>query len=289
MILHGVETGEGPALVLLHGLFGQARNFGTVQRRLATQFRVIALDLRNHGASPHGGGMAYADMAADVAESLAARGAGAALVVGHSMGGKVAMRLALDFPLAVARLVVVDIAPVTYASAFEGYAAAMAAMELHPGLTRAAADAALAPAVADPAVRQFLLQNLAFGDPPRWRIGLAGIAAGLPDIESWPAVTARYAGPTLFVAGERSATFAPSIAASSWTSSRAPGSSRSGIRGIGCMPTIRRASSRCWTRFSSVRPETRPLDQGGATGYHQVSFWRHPGTTRVGAPKQERT
>ncbi len=210
MILHGVEVGEGPALVLLHGLFGQARNFGTVQRRLAAKFRVIAFDLRNHGASPHGEGMTYSDMAADVAESLSARAAGPALVVGHSMGGKVAMRLALDFPAAVARLVVVDIAPVAYASAFEGYAAAMAAMELRPDLTRAAADAALAPAVADPAMRQFLLQNLvllqnlALGDPPHWRIGLAEIAAGLPDIESWPVLMARYAGPTLFIAGERS-------------------------------------------------------------------------------------
>lgn len=204
MILHAVEMGEGPVLVLLHGLFGQARNFGTVQRQLAARFRVIAFDLRNHGTSPHGDGMAYPEMAADVAESLSERKVQSAMLVGHSMGGKVAMRLALDFPDVVTRLVVVDIAPVAYASAFHGYTAAMADMDMRPGLTRADADAVLAPAVADPAVRQFLLQNLAFGDRAHWRIGLAEIAAGLPDIENWPAVAARYAGPTLFVAGERS-------------------------------------------------------------------------------------
>ncbi len=204
MILHAVEMGEGPVLVLLHGLFGQARNFGTVQRQLAARFRVIAFDLRNHGTSPHGDSMAYPDLAADVAESFLARNVTAALVVGHSMGGKVAMRLALDFSEIVAQLVVVDIAPVPYASAFHGYAAAMMGMELRPDLTRAKADAVLAPVVEDPAVRQFLLQNLVFGGQPHWRIGLAEIAAGLPEIENWTAMTAQYAGPTLFVAGERS-------------------------------------------------------------------------------------
>ena len=204
MILHAVDLGQGPVLVLLHGLFGQARNFGGIQRRLAENFRVLALDLRNHGSSPHAAGMGFADMAADVAETLAMLDVGPAMVVGHSMGGKVAMRLALDHSNLVSRLVVADIAPVAYASAFHGYARAMAALDLRPGLTRAAADAALVPVVANPAVRLFLLQNLAFDALPHWRIGLAEIAAGLADIESWPVTGATYPGPTLFIAGDRS-------------------------------------------------------------------------------------
>src|SRR5205823_3337734 len=95
--------------------------------------------------------------------------------------------------------------PVPYPPHFREYARAMAALELAPGLTRAAADAALAPAVPEPAVRSFLLQNLVFGAPPAWRIGLAEIAAALPEIEGWDAPPgARYEGPVLVLSGERS-------------------------------------------------------------------------------------
>jgi esterase len=204
MILHGIEAGTGPTLVLLHGLFGAARNFGLVQRRLAGRFRVLALDLRNHGSSPHAPGMDYPALAADVIETLAARDALPCRLVGHSMGGKVAMRAALDRPDAVSRLVVADIAPVAYASGFHAISAAMAALPLTPGLTRAQADAALAPAVPDAVMRGFLLHNLGLGARPSWRIGLAEIVAGLLDIVDWPATGAVYPGPALFIAGERS-------------------------------------------------------------------------------------
>ena len=157
MRLDVIEAGEGAPLVLLHGLFGQAGNFGAVQKVLAGNGRrVLALDLRNHGASPHAAGMDYAAMAADVAETLRALGAAPADVVGHSMGGKVAMMLALAHPGVVSRLVVVDIAPVAYPPAFRPYAEAMQALPLAPGLTRKAADAALATAVPSAGVRGFL-------------------------------------------------------------------------------------------------------------------------------------
>jgi pimeloyl-ACP methyl ester carboxylesterase len=120
------------------------------------------------------------------------------------MGGKVAMRAALDRPDAVSRLVVADIAPVAYASGFHAISAAMAALPLTPGLTRAQADAALAPAVPDAVMRGFLLHNLGLGARPSWRIGLAEIVAGLLDIVDWPATGAVYPGPALFIAGERS-------------------------------------------------------------------------------------
>ncbi|MBN9507688.1 MAG: alpha/beta fold hydrolase [Alphaproteobacteria bacterium] len=208
MILHAVERGAGPPVALLHGLFGQAVNFATVQRRLGERFRTLALDLRNHGMSPHAPTMTLAEMAEDVRATLRAHDALPCALVGHSLGGKVAMTAALQAPDAVPRLLVGDIAPVVYGghgAQYERYLAAMAALPLTPGLTRAAAEAALAAAVPDAAVRAFLLQSLQPGAAPRWRINLAGIGASLPEILGWAAPAgATYAGPTLFLAGARS-------------------------------------------------------------------------------------
>lgn len=205
MILHAIEQGEGQPLVLLHGLFGQARNFGQMQRTLAQRWRVIALDQRNHGASPHAPDMHYGTMAEDLLETLNSLGALPAVLMGHSMGGKVAMRTALKRPEAVARLLVSDIAPVVYPPHNHPLVAAMAAVSLHDGLTRAEADATLASAVEDAAVRAFLLQNLRFGSPPEWRIGLNEIAGALTELEGWDGPTdATYDGRTLVVAGAES-------------------------------------------------------------------------------------
>lgn len=210
MRLNVVEMGQGNGrpLVLLHGLFGQASNFGAAQKALAAQGRrVLALDLRNHGASPHDASMSYAAMADDVAVTLEAAGAVPADVLGHSMGGKVAMMLALTRPELVSRLVVADIAPVSYPPAFRPYAEAMLALDLRPGLTRREADAALAAAVPAAGVRGFLLQNLQLGgERPSWRNGLAEIAAALPVIEAEPDFPpgARFDGATLALAGEKS-------------------------------------------------------------------------------------
>jgi pimeloyl-ACP methyl ester carboxylesterase len=205
MILEGTELGSGPPVALLHGLFGAAANFGTVQKRLAERYRVIALDLRNHGASPHTPFMSYPTMAEDVLESLRARNALPCALVGHSMGGKVAMAAALEAPGAISRVLVADIAPVTYPPVFRAYAQAMAAMRLSADLTRVAADQALAMTVESPAVRAFLLQNLRFGAKPGWRIGLDAIASGLHVLEGWPELEENaYLGPALFVSGARS-------------------------------------------------------------------------------------
>jgi pimeloyl-ACP methyl ester carboxylesterase len=208
MRLNLVEAGEGSPVALLHGLFGAAQNWGAVQKALAAAgHRALALDLRNHGASPHAAAMDYPAMAADVADTLAAAGAQPAAVVGHSMGGKAAMALALARPEAVARLVVADIAPVRYPPALRGYAEAMRALPLRPGLTRREADAALAESVPEAGIRAFLLQNLRFDtDPPRWRLALDAIAAALPVLEDFAgtAPQARYDGPVLVLAGERS-------------------------------------------------------------------------------------
>jgi pimeloyl-ACP methyl ester carboxylesterase len=206
MILNLTESGAGEPLLLLHGLFGRAQNFGFLARRLATRFRVLAPDLRNHGASPHAPGMGYPDMAEDVAETLRARQVGPCFVLGHSMGGKVAMILALERPDSVTRLLVADIAPVAYRHSNKQVANALRALPLTPDLTRAAASEHLSDTVPDQAVRAFLLQNLQFTAEPAWRIGLDYIADDMGAIEGFPAIPPdrTYPGPTLFLRGAKS-------------------------------------------------------------------------------------
>jgi esterase len=203
MRLQALEAGQGPPLVLLHGLFGSARNWGAVQKALATDYRVVALDLRNHGASPHALGMSYAAQAEDVAETLATLCVESAVVLGHSMGGKVAMMLALMRPALVDRLIIADIAPRPYPPALRAVVAAMQAVPMHAALTRQEADQALRFTVPEAPIRSFLLQNLRFETaPPSWRIGLAEIAAAMPEIEDFaPPSGARFEGPALAMAG----------------------------------------------------------------------------------------
>ena len=204
MILNAIQAGEGPPVILMHGLFGQARNFGAIQRALAPRFRVTALDMRNHGDSPHGADMRYPTQAADVRETLLSLGIQRAAVVGHSMGGKAAMALALQWPDLVGRVLVSDIAPVIYQHGNTAFTKAMQAIELSPALTRRDADAALARTVTDETLRPFLLQSLRFGPNPGWKIGLSEIAAAIPDLEGWIDLPGHYDGPALFVTGAQS-------------------------------------------------------------------------------------
>jgi pimeloyl-ACP methyl ester carboxylesterase len=209
--LEAAEYGGGPPLAILHGLFGAGRNWAGVAQHLAAHHRVIPLDLRNHGASPWADTMDYAEMAEDVRARLRASGHRRFALLGHSMGGKVAMMLALADGEAVARLVVVDIAPAAYAPHHLGYVRAMRALDLGGITRRSEADARLAPAVGDAAERGFLLQNLVFpsaaaGGEVRWRLNLAAIERAMPRLAGFPAIPAgaTYPGPALFVAGGRS-------------------------------------------------------------------------------------
>ena len=207
MILHAIEAGQGdPPLVLLHGLFGSARNFGTVQREFAQRRRTIALDLRNHGASPHARRHALRDhggrCAANAGSARAHAGDAARAI---RWAARSAMQAALAQPDAVARLIVADIAPVPYPPHLRATAAAMAALPLVAGHDAGAGRCGTGRRVPDAAMRAFLLQNLQPGASPAWRIGLAEIVAGFADIEAWDApADARYAGPTLFIAGATS-------------------------------------------------------------------------------------
>lgn len=205
---YGTENNQDrPVLAILHGLFGSARNWDSLARRLAAHRRVIAFDLRNHGASDWAGSMDYNEMAEDVRAALQERGHRQYALLGHSMGGKAAMVAALRHPGEVERLVVVDIAPIGYPPRHLGYVQAMQSLDLATIGRRSEADARLAAAVPDAAERGFLLQNLLFDDGrPRWRLNLAAIEREMPALVGFPTMErgAAYTGPALFVAGGRS-------------------------------------------------------------------------------------
>lgn len=198
---------DGSPVLVLHGLFGSGRNWMTVARRLAAApHRVVAADLRNHGSSPWTGPMNYEQMASDVRDTMVGLGRGPMAVVGHSMGGKVAMLTALRYPLLVDRLVVVDVAPVPYPTSYTEYAKAMRGARLSGVRRRGEVEEQLAEAVPEAGTRAFLLQNLVIDDSgAHWRPNLQAIEAALPDISGWPEdVTGSYDGPVLFVFGGKS-------------------------------------------------------------------------------------
>jgi esterase len=201
------EWGAGPPLVILHGLFGSAHNWTTIARRLGANFRVLVPDLRNHGASPWARPMDYESMAADVSSFLAAQKIEAVPIVGHSMGGKAAMVLALTEPSRVARLVVVDIAPVPRGPVRDPMVEAMMRLDLSHMTRRAEADAALKPEIPDAAVRNFLLQNLVASDGAlRWRVNLEALHQDMAKIAGFPEFPAGtvYRGLTLVLRGAAS-------------------------------------------------------------------------------------
>ena len=178
MQLHFKQLGHGEPLVLLHGLFGQSDNWFGVAPKLAEKFRVFALDLRNHGHSPHHPEMDYPLMAADVEKIFASQKIENAHVIGHSMGGKVAMQFALDFPARVKKLVVVDMAPRAYQRVHDKIFAALLALDLATFQTRQQIEDALAPEISSLNLRRFLLKNLGRDEHGKffWKMNLRGVA-----------------------------------------------------------------------------------------------------------------
>ncbi len=210
--LHATEYGDqGPRVVFLHGLFGQGKNWTTVAKALSTECRVLLLDLPDHGRSPWHDHVSYPQMAAAVARELRARDPDRGwAVVGHSMGGKVAMMLALTEPALVERLCVVDMSPVRYAEIGQApYVAAMRGIDLAHLGSRAAAEERLRPEVPDPTVRGFLLQNLRRDKDPvtrqdrwRWSHHLEVLGDELAELADWPDPDRPpYPGRVLWVAG----------------------------------------------------------------------------------------
>ncbi|TGD44279.1 alpha/beta fold hydrolase [Pseudotabrizicola sediminis] len=193
---------DAPPLVIAHGLYGSARNWGVIARRLADVRDVVAVDMRNHGDSPQVPVHGYPEMAADLAEVIHSLG-GKVDLLGHSMGGKAAMQLALTGGAQVGRLVVADIAPVAYSHDQSHHAQAMQALDLTGITTRGEADKRLAQTIEDASLRAFFLQSLdmkATGGP-RWRLNLPVLESEMPKIVGWPGTTGQFDGPTLFLTG----------------------------------------------------------------------------------------
>ncbi len=188
---------DGVPLLIAHGLFGSARNWGVIAKRLAATRPVIAVDMRNHGASPWYETHSYGGMAADLAAAMD----GPMDVLGHSMGGKAAMVLAMENPSKVNKLVVADIAPVAYSHTQMGPIEAMRRVDLDAIESRADARAQLGNL--EPGVPEFLLQSLDMKEK-RWRLNLDVLAAEMDAIIGFPDVSGAFDGPTLFLSGGNS-------------------------------------------------------------------------------------
>ncbi|MQQ09949.1 alpha/beta fold hydrolase [Epibacterium sp. SM1979] len=201
-ISHGSATDQ-PPLLIVHGLYGSARNWGVIAKRLSDTRQVIAVDQRNHGFSPWTATHSYPELAADLAEVIQAHG-GQMDVLGHSMGGKAAMTLALQHPELVRRLLVADIAPVAYSHSQIQFITAMRTVDLATLERRSDAEAQLSAAGVDPALQSFFTQSLDIPNK-RWRLNLDTLEAEMPKVLSFPdAVSGQWSGPALFLSGANS-------------------------------------------------------------------------------------
>lgn len=196
-----------PTVLLIHGLFGASSNWHGIARRLEERFHVISPDLRNHGRSPHDESMDYPAMSADLLALLDHLDLEQSTLVGHSMGGKAAMWLALQHPERVRGLVPVDMAPVSYSHSFDGILGAMDAVPLKSLAKRADADAVMAEHLDESSLRAYLLQNLVKENGAwRWRINLSALRLHIREITGFPDVegSAQFLGDTLFIYGGQS-------------------------------------------------------------------------------------
>ena len=191
-----------PPLMIVHGLYGSGRNWGVIAKRLSDAARVITIDLRNHGRSPRTETHSYHDLAGDIAALIEHLG-GPMHIVGHSMGGKAVMVLALTQPELLRRIVVADIAPVSYSHSQLPYIHAMRAVDLTTLTRRSEAEDQLAAQGVEPALCSFFTQSL---DVPekRWRLNLDTLEAEMPKIMAFPEITGQFDGPTLFLSGANS-------------------------------------------------------------------------------------
>lgn len=202
---YGQEHGDGPPLVILHGLLGSLDNWHSISRRFADSFHVYALDQRNHGRSPHSEEFTYETMAGDLLEFFHDHRLSPALMIGHSMGGKTAMRFALDHPELVSRLVVVDIGPKAYPAHHDRIFDALLSVGLAALSSRKEVDEALSRSIPSVTTRQFLLKNLKRNEDESfsWKMNLDILHRHYDEINKPVASDRPFEKPALFV---RSAT-----------------------------------------------------------------------------------
>src|SRR5262245_16033862 len=206
MNLHFEAVGAGLPLIILHGLLGSADNWRSMSQRLGVHYQVFALDLRNHGRSPHSDILDYDVMVADLREFMEQQALSRIMLLGHSMGGKVAMQFAIDYSRQVDRLVIADIAPKPYEPSQRYLLKALRLLDLTRYKSFADVDAALAPKVTDKSLRQFLIKNLARDENGclRWKIHLAAIDRNYDKLLRGLAPERGFNKPALFIRSGRS-------------------------------------------------------------------------------------
>ena len=208
--LYSRTLGQGPDVLLLHGLFGQSANLRSVARALEPDFRVHNLDLPDHGQSQWVSDASLASYASCVVGWMIDQGISSAHVVGHSLGGKVAMELALTAPARVQTLVVADIAPAAYPRGHQAVIAALEAVHTSACRSRAEAEAILREWIEDSGVIGYLLMSLrAEAGLYRWRFNLEGLAAAYDRLGMAPSGAGDYSGPSLFLRGAQSSYVLP--------------------------------------------------------------------------------
>jgi esterase len=201
--IHSSQAGNGPAVILLHGLFGMGSNLAVMARALQDNYCVYSLDLPNHGRSGWAEGIDIPAMATAILDWMDAQGVSSAALVGHSLGGKVAMTMALQQPQRVSALVVADIAPVEYGVGHQREFAALQAVADAGCQSRKAAHALMSEYLDNEAVIQFLLKNLTRQEDGcyNWRFNLPGIVAGYGAARAAVASAQPYQKPVLFIKG----------------------------------------------------------------------------------------
>jgi esterase len=206
MQLHFQTYGQGAPLIILHGLFGSLDNWHSMSQKLAADFQVFAVDLRNHGRSPHAAEMSYPLMAEDLKEFVIDRNLSRVNLMGHSLGGKTAMLFALNFPDPVEKLVVVDMAPRAYPPHHDEILKALHSLDLNIFKTRKEMELQLTDSIPDSAVRQFLLKNVKRDSKGvlYWQMNLVGIAANYERLNEAISNKRSFDKPALFIRGERS-------------------------------------------------------------------------------------
>ena len=204
--LHFREFSEGPPLIILHGIFGSGENWLTVSKKFSEKFRVFLPDQRNHGRSPHSPDFGYYELVEDLRQFADQRGIEKFFLIGHSMGGKVAMRFAAEFPNRLAGLVVVDIAPRLYQPHHQNVIAGLKAVDIEHSQSRAEAEQAMATHIEEEDVRQFLLKNLYRKEDGKfaWRINLPVLEKAVETIGENPEPIVPVSVPALFVRGANS-------------------------------------------------------------------------------------
>jgi esterase len=206
MNLHFEAVGKGRPLIILHGLLGSADNWRLMSRRLGAHYKVLAVDLRNHGRSPHSDIFDYDVMTADLREFMEQQALRRIMLLGHSIGGKVAMQFAIDYSERVDRLVIVDIGPKPYEPSQRYILEALRSLDLTRCKSFADVDAALAAEVSSESLRQFLLKNLARDENGRlrWKVHLEAIYRNYDKLARGLAPGRTFDKPTLFIRGGRS-------------------------------------------------------------------------------------